>query len=142
MIRRKKDHTGFPIRMVLLMGGAGVSHFTKPQFYDPIVPRYLPGKARTWTYASGAVELACAALLLAPRTRKLGGWLTVATLIGVFPGNIQAAMDGGIPGAKPPFDNAIASYVRLPLQIPMVLGALKVARAKPAPPILVSDSVS
>jgi uncharacterized membrane protein len=118
--------------MIVLMGGSGVSHFVKPEFYDPIVPRYLPGKARAWTYASGAVELLCAALLLAPRTRKLGGWLTAGTLIGVFPGNIQAAMDGGIPGAKPPFDNAIASYVRLPMQIPMVLGALKVARATPA----------
>ena len=139
MFGRKRDGTGFPVRMILLMGGAGVTHFTKPEFYDPIVPRYLPGKARTWTYASGVVELACAALLLAPRTRKLGGWLTVATLIGVFPANIQAAMDGGAPGAKPPFDNAVASWVRLPLQIPMVLGALKVARAHPAAPVPVVE---
>jgi uncharacterized membrane protein len=117
-----------PWRMVVLMGGAGASHFARPQFYDPIVPKWLPGRPRMWTYASGAVEITCAALMLAPRTRRVGGYLTVATLLGVFPANIQSAIDGGIEGAKPPFNSAPAAIARLPLQIPMVLGAWKVAR--------------
>ncbi|MBM3673884.1 MAG: hypothetical protein FJW88_02850 [Actinobacteria bacterium] len=118
----------FPWQTVLLMGGAGISHFAKPDLYDPMVPRWLPGRPRAWTYASGAVELACAALLCAPRTRRAGAWLTVAVLVGVYPANIQAALDGGIPGAKPPFDSAVAAWVRLPMQVPMIREAIKVAR--------------
>jgi uncharacterized membrane protein len=117
------------VRLVVLMGGAGVSHFVRPQFYDPIVPKWMPGKPRTWTYASGAVELACAALLLSPRTRRAGAWLTFATLLGVFPANIQSAIDGGIEGAKPPFDSAPAAIIRLPFQIPMLMEAWKLAQA-------------
>jgi uncharacterized membrane protein len=114
--------------MAALMGGAGVTHFVRPGFYDPIVPRFLPGKPRTWVYASGVVELACAGLLLVPRTRRVGGWLSFATLIGVYPANIQAALDGGVPGAKPPFDSGVAAWVRLPMQFPMIRSAYRIAR--------------
>jgi uncharacterized membrane protein len=111
------------------MGGAGITHFVAPQLYDPMVLRVLPGKPRTWVYASGAIELACAGLLLSRRTRRLGGWLSFATLLGVFPANIQAALDGGIEGAKPPFDSAPAAIIRLPFQIPMLRDAWRVAHA-------------
>jgi uncharacterized membrane protein len=117
------------VRVVVIMGGAGVTHFTSPQFYDPIVPKWMPGKARTWVYASGAIELSCAVLLLVPRTRKLGGWLSFITFLGVFPANIQSAIDGGIEGARAPFDSAPAAIARLPFQIPMLMEAWKVAHA-------------
>ncbi len=111
------------------MGGAGVTHFTSPQFYEPIVPDWVPGRPRTWVYASGVVELTSAALLLVPRTRKVGGWLSFGTLLGVYPANIQSAIDGGIAGAKPPFDSAPAAILRLPFQIPLLLDAWRVAHA-------------
>ena len=114
--------------MVAVMGGAGISHFVKPDFYDAIVPRWLPGKARTWTYASGAVELACVALLVPRRTRRIGGWLTFATVLGVWPANWQAAFDGGMPQASPPMNTAAAAWLRLPLQLPMLWNALRIAR--------------
>ena len=117
-----------PWRMLVLMGGAGVTHFTNPGFYDPIVPRWMPGKARTWTYVSGAVELTCAGLMLAPRTRKIGGAATVATILAVWPANWQMALDGGMADAKPPMNSAAVAWARLPLQLPMLWGALKVAR--------------
>ena len=118
------------IELGFVMGGAGVTHFTAPQFYDPIVPKWMPGKARTWVYASGAVELTCAALLLVPKTRKLGGALSFVTLLGVFPANIQSAIDGGIEGAKPPFDSAPAAIARLPFQVPLLMVAWKVAKGR------------
>jgi hypothetical protein len=49
--------------MLALAGGAGITHFTNPGFYDPIVPR-MPGPSRAWTYASGVAELTCAALMV------------------------------------------------------------------------------
>lgn len=115
--------------MVALMGGAGTTHFTNPDFYDPIVPEWMPGSARTWTYVSGAVELACAGLMVRRSTRRLGGWATLATVLAVWPANWQAALDGGMKAQDPPFDSAAVAWARLPLQLPMLWGAWKVARS-------------
>ncbi len=117
-----------PWAMLALMGGAGTTHFTNPGFYDAIVPKWLPGSARTWTYLSGVAELGSAALMALPRTRRIGGWASFATILAVWPANWQSALDGGMPSQKPPFDSAAASWIRLPLQLPMLWGALKVAR--------------
>ena len=59
----------------LLLAGAGVMHFKAPQVYDAIVPRSLPGNARTYTLVSGAAELAIAAGLALPLTRRLAARL-------------------------------------------------------------------
>jgi uncharacterized membrane protein len=112
------------------MGGAGLMHFVRPTFFDVIVPRWMPGRPRTITYVSGAFELAAAALVLNPRTRRLGGWWSVATLVGVYPANVQMAIDGGIEGADPPLDSAAMSWLRLPLQFPMIWRAVRVARGR------------
>ena len=118
-----------PWAMVALMGGAGVTHFTRPRFYDPIVPKWLPGSARTWTYLSGVAELASAALMLRRDTRRVGGWASFATILAVWPANWQAALDGGMKEQDPPFDSAAVAWIRVPLQLPMLRGALKVARS-------------
>ena len=59
--------------LIPLFAGAGVLHFAKPQPFDDIVPDALPGSARSYTYVSGAAELAAAALLANPKTRAAGG---------------------------------------------------------------------
>ena len=53
------------------------------------MPAELPGSQRFYTYASGVAELASGALLLSPRTRKLGALSAVAVFVGVFPGQHQ-----------------------------------------------------
>ncbi|WP_367132103.1 hypothetical protein [Saccharothrix sp. HUAS TT1] len=110
-----------------LLGAAGVTHFAKPKPYDAIVPRSLPGKPRTWTYASGVAELALAAAVAAPRTRGLGGKLAAGFFAAVFPANIKMAYDLR---SKSPKARAIA-YGRLPLQVPLILWALRVGRSTP-----------
>ena len=110
------------------MGGAGTTHFTSPGFYDPLVPGWMPGSARTWTYVSGVAELGCAALLLRGSTRRLGGAATLATLLAVWSANWQAALDGGMKSQDPPFDSAAVAWLRVPLQLPMLRGAWKVLR--------------
>jgi uncharacterized membrane protein len=114
--------------LAALLGGAGVLHFVRPEVFDAIVPSWMPGSARTTTYVSGAVELAAAALVANPRTRRFGGWFAFWTLLGVFPANIQSALDGGIADAPPPLDTAAAAWLRLPLQLPLVLWARRVAK--------------
>jgi len=110
--------------LAAFLGTAGATHFTKPDFYDPIVPRALPGEARTWTYVSGAAELTVAALVATRRTRALGGLLAAGLFVAVFPGNIQMAWDWRDRSAR----EQGAAYGRLPLQGPMVWWALRVAK--------------
>ncbi len=91
----------------------------------------MPGSPRTTTYASGAVELAVAVLLASKLRPKLAGYLAFATFTVVFPANVQSALDGGINGAPPPFDSAIAAWLRLPFQMPLLWLAWRTIRDAP-----------
>ena len=114
--------------LAAFIGGAGVMHFVKPDFFDPIVPDWMPGAARTTTYASGVAELAGAVLVANRRTRTLGAWVCFLTFLGVYPANLQAALDGGTPGQEGVAGSAAVAWLRLPLQIPMLIWARRVAR--------------
>jgi len=107
-----------------LLATSGVLHFATPRPFDAIVPRSLPGSPRTWTLLSGAAELAVAAAIANPGTRRLGGLAAAGLFAAVFPANIKMAADWR---HAPPLRRAIA-YGRLPLQIPLVLWGLRVAR--------------
>jgi uncharacterized membrane protein len=111
-------------RLAALLLGSGVLHFAVPKPYDTIVPAELPGSARFYTYASGVAELAAGALLVAPRTRRLGGLAALAVFLGVYPANINMVRLWW----NRPLPWRIAAIARLPLQIPMVTSALKVWR--------------
>jgi uncharacterized membrane protein len=101
-----------------LMGGSGMLHFLAPGPYRRIVPVRLRPWASEVVAISGACEVTCAALLSIPRTRRLGGLATAALLVGVFPANVQMALDGR-PGWR-----VVAPWARLPFQIPLVMWAL------------------
>jgi uncharacterized membrane protein len=107
-----------------LLGVSGVGHFARPGFFDAIVPRSLPGEPRSWTYASGVAELGNAAALAVPRTRKLGGHAAAALFIAVLPANVSMALRWSDRSAR---ERTIA-YGRLPLQVPLVVWALRIAR--------------
>jgi uncharacterized membrane protein len=107
-----------------LLATSGVLHFLTPKPFDSIVPRSLPGSPRTWTLLSGAAELAVAAAVANPGTRRLGGLAAAGLFAAVFPANVKMAMDWR---DAPPARRAIA-YGRLPLQIPLMLWGLRVAR--------------
>jgi uncharacterized membrane protein len=97
-------------------------HFVRPEFFDEIVPHKLPFPPRVWTYASGVAELACAAAVARPATRKAGGLAAAFVFVAVFPANIQMAVDWR---ERPARDRA-AAYGRLPVQLPLVAWALRV----------------
>ncbi|AKN74258.1 membrane protein [Streptomyces sp. PBH53] len=113
-----------PLLLAGLLAAAGVAHFAAPRQFDAIVPRALPGSPRTWTYASGAVELALAAGIAAPRTRASAAKAAAAFFVGVFPANVQMAVDW----RDRPAPLRAAALARLPLQLPLVLWARGVAR--------------
>lgn len=125
--RRTIDRAAAPT-LAGLLGGAGIIHFVRPGFFEPLIPPQLTSVAsrRDWVYASGAGELACAAAVALPITRTLGGYASTALFVAVFPGNVQMAIDYRRRG-RPAWQQAIA-YGRLPLQAPLVALALRVAR--------------
>jgi uncharacterized membrane protein len=125
MRRRKPPLT--LLGMTALLASSGVIHLIRPATFDPIVPKVLPGRARIWTYLSGVAELGVAASLAVPRTRRLGGSLAALLFVAVFPANVKMARDSL--RSKRTSDRAKAIViVRLPLQIPLVVGALGVRR--------------
>ena len=109
-----------PYLLAVLLAGAGVLHFARPEFYDALIPPFLPNP-RAWTYGSGVLELAAAVAVALPRTRRAGGYATAALFVAVFPANVYAAVE---PGDLPRW----AAVARLPLQVPLVLWAVQVAR--------------
>jgi uncharacterized membrane protein len=115
-------------RSALLLAGvlttSGVLHFALPGPFDGLIPGWLPGGARAWTYGSGVVELTTAALIAAPATRRRGGLVAAALFIGVLPGNIKMAVDW----SDRSLVEQLVAYGRLPLQIPLVLWGLQVGR--------------
>ena len=66
-------------------------------------------------------------LVAFPRTRRIGGWLGAVTIVGVYPANIQMAVDAG----RPETPAEVAVWVRLPFQFPMFAWALRQARSRP-----------
>ncbi|MET7391005.1 hypothetical protein ACFYPT_39605 [Streptomyces sp. NPDC005529] len=114
-----------PLLLAGLLASAGVAHFAVPRQFDATVPRVLPGAARNWTRASGVVEFALAAGVALPRTRRVAALATAAFFVGVFPANVQMAVDW----RNRPAPLKAAALARLPLQVPLVMWARGVARA-------------
>jgi uncharacterized membrane protein len=107
--------------MSAVFAGSGVLHLVRPRTYEWLVPPEL-GPARPWVLASGVIEVLAGALLAAPATRRVGGALAAGLLVAFVPAHLHTfrVVDGPAMTA--------AAAVRLPLQVPMVLAALKVAR--------------
>ncbi len=105
----------------------GVLHFLRPKMYEAIMPDYLPAH-RELVYASGVTEALGGLAVQHPATRRFGGWLLVLTVLGVYPANIHMALH---PERYPQIPKA-ALYARLPLQLPMLWWAWKMANDRPA----------
>lgn len=114
--------------MTLALTGMGIAHFAVPKPFDAIVPPNLPLgiTPRRATYLSGVAELTTAGLLASPRTRNLGGVAAAALFTAVFPANVYMAKQW----STMPLPLRLGAYARLPLQIPMIVAAVQIARDK------------
>jgi uncharacterized membrane protein len=113
------------MRLAGMLLTSSVGHFVIPKPFMKIVPRFL-GHPRFWVYVSGLVEASAGALMLSSdlATRRRGGMLAAAALVGVYPANIQMAVDAG----RPRTIKTWVPWLRLPMQVPMVVTAVGVAR--------------
>lgn len=117
------------LSLALFLASAGVTHFTKPGFFAPLVPPALPGSRGAWVAGSGVAELAVAAAIALPRTRHVGGLAAAGLFVAVFPANLySAAKSFRSPEAS--IGERVIQLVRLPLQVPLVLWALRVSRPR------------
>jgi uncharacterized membrane protein len=103
---------------------SGTIHIVRPRTFDPLMPEWLPAHKEI-VVGSGVAELACAAAVLVPKTRRVGALASAALLVGVFPGNVEMAL-----GAQKTHNTAykIGTLARLPLQWPMITAMLRTAR--------------
>ena len=93
----------------------GTLHFLRPAVFEAIVPDALP-EQRAIVYASGVAELAGGAGMLAERTRRPAAWWLIATLIAIFPANVNMAVHA----ERFRFVPEWALWARLPLQAALI----------------------
>lgn len=94
------------------IGAAGVMHFVRPEFFDAIVPPWLPPSQRFWTLISGVAELVVGVMLFVPRWRRSGAIALFVLLVAVYPANLYMTWDW----RDRPTGERVVSWVRLPLQ--------------------------
>jgi uncharacterized membrane protein len=110
---------------------AGIMHFANPDFFNDIVPPWLPPSESFWTYASGVAELVVGPMMIAARTRRAGAFAAIALFVGVFPANIYMTWDW----RDRAFSEQIVSYGRLPLQFVMIWAAWRVVNSTRTPAV-------
>lgn len=113
------------VALGLFIGFAGVSHFTNPDFFNDIVPPWLPPSESFWTYVSGVAEIVIAALILRRSTRRIGALAAIWLFVAVYPANLYMAWDW----RDRPFGDQLVSYGRLPFQFVFIWLAWRVVRA-------------
>jgi len=91
---------------------AGTMHFVIPRQYEAIVPPSLASRRREIVAISGLAEIAGGVAVLPARTRRGARWWLLATLVAVYPANIQMALH---PERFPKIP-APALWARLPFQ--------------------------
>lgn len=105
---------------------AGVLHFLIPRTYEAIMPDWVPAH-RAMVYASGAAEIAGGAGVLHPGWRRWGSWLSIATLLAVFPANLHMALHPErykLPGGS------LGLWLRLPIQALFIAWAAAAGRQR------------
>jgi uncharacterized membrane protein len=116
--------------LVAVFAVSGVVHLVKPEVYEPLMPSWVP-RHREVILGSGVAELACAAGLAVPATRRTAGWASALLLLAVFPGNVHMAADAQrirSTSTRARRFKAV-TLLRLPVQWPLIRAALKVARS-------------
>lgn len=103
----------------------GILHIVVPAPFVKIIPKRL-GAPRFWNLVAAGAEITGGALLLSDdvEKRRLGAWVALATIIGVYPANIDMAIKAGPPTSP----KALAVWLRLPMQFPMIRTAYQLTK--------------
>ena len=98
---------------VIFFNGAGVNHFLNPQFYDAIVPQFIPFP-RLVHQITGVLEIIIPLFLLT-RFRKEAALIMIIFLILIYGANLYVWVNN-LPYGRTYFSNQ-QHFIRLLLQI-------------------------
>ena len=121
-----RAHAPWVVALAFTLSGS--VHLIRPSTFTGIVPKFLPAK-QTLVYVSGVAELASAVGLW--RRDRWAGLAAAGLLIIVWPANLQMAItaqQGNDVGRQ------IETWVRMPLQLPLIWCALQSGRTRRRPP--------
>lgn len=110
----------------ILLFGAGVLHFVHEERFRKIVPKALPFR-RAIVLITGVFEMLFAVLLWVKKGHQITSKLLVSFMVAVFPANIYMALKK-ISFQEGKKANPWILWLRLPLQIPLIIGALTLGR--------------
>jgi uncharacterized membrane protein len=105
-----------------IVGGA--LHFVIPRQFESFVPPRLGRWRKELVVASGIAEIAGGIAVLPDRTRRFARWWLLATLVAVYPANINMAVNS----KDYPDIPAPALWARLPLQFLFARNTWRVTR--------------
>ncbi|WP_373894705.1 DoxX family protein [Virgibacillus natechei] len=110
----------------ILLFGAGVLHFVHERGFRKAVPKILPFR-RLIVLVSGVFEMIFSVLLWVKKGQHITGKLLAFFMVAVFPANVYMAVKriSFRPGEQA---NPWILWLRLPLQIPLIIGALTLGR--------------
>lgn len=87
-----KTRLGGTIGIALAFAFFGVGHFVETEAMTRMLPPFIPF-ATPLVLATGLLELAIAAGLAHPRSRRMAGLLAIGVLVAFFPVNVYAAFN-------------------------------------------------
>lgn len=110
----------------VILFGAGVLHFVHEKKFRKIVPKFLPFR-RFIVLITGVFEMIFAVTLWIKKGQRLTSKLLALFMVAIFPANVYMAVKkiSFKPGEKA---NPWILWLRLPLQIPLIIGALTLGR--------------
>lgn len=110
--------------MILL--GAGILHFVREKSFRRTIPKMIPFK-KAIVLVTGVFEIVFSMLLWVKKGQAITSKFLALFMIAVFPANIYMAIKkiSIIPGKEM---SPIILWLRLPLQIPLIVGALKLGK--------------
>jgi len=125
--RLARSRPSLPFIVAAAFSISGVIHLAHPSTFTGIVPHALPAP-RALVYLSGGAELVCAYGLW--RRQKWAGLAAAVLLLAVWPANLQEAVT-----AQQGHDvtTQILTWVRFPLQIPLIWFALQSGPSRTTP---------
>ncbi len=125
--------------LIVFFVAAGANHFWHAEFYEPLMPAYLPWHP-SLIAISGVAEIVGGLGAAIRYFRRAAGWGLIVLLICVFPANLHAALHGlgSIPEwilwARLPFQAVLVAWVHWTCLQPLHEKAE--AAVSPSPPAL------
>ena len=104
--------------LAILYVSVGITHFTNPDFFIPLVPPSLIFQ-KELVLISGFIEVVMGVMLFFKSSRKLGAIVTIILLLAVFPANIYLYLSENPQNILGISKNQ--ALFRLPFQVPLII---------------------